>query len=341
MTSRSERMAGHRRHVPVIAHVGFHKTATSWFQSIFYPAVRTHRVVDRLTVRSAMLAGHAYRFDPADARARLGIDKGPAILCDEDLSGVLHNGGLLTTFLASAIADRLHAVVPEAEIVLFVREQAAMAAACYHQYVREGGTASIGRYLFPDQHRHLAKLRPFKTPRFDFAQMDYAGLIRRYDALFGRERVHVFAYEAFAHDPAGFLAAYCDRLGIEAEECPAHECAVNASHRRGTLALARVLNLFTERSVADKRVLVHIPYWYGARKWLLRQLDAFPLMGTRPSAEALLGPQTTAWIRGEFAPMNRWLADRMGSDLAALGYALDAKPANRPERPPMLRALRN
>ncbi|WP_157216621.1 sulfotransferase [Flavisphingomonas formosensis] len=341
MTSRSAAIARRCARAPVIAHVGFHKTATSWFQRIFYPRVSTHRLIDRVAVRGAMLAGDAYHFDPAEARARLDIDAGPAILCDEDLSGVLHNGGLLTTFLASALADRLYAVIPEAAIVLFVREQTAMAAACYHQYVREGGTASISRYLFPDQHRHLAKVRPFKTPRFDFAQMDYAGLIQRYDSLFGRDRVHVFAYEAFARDPAGFLADYCERLGMEAEPASDGDYAVNASHRRGTLALARVLNLFTERSVADKRVLLHIPYWYGLRKRLLRGLDALPLMGARPEAEALLGPQTTAWIRGRFAPMNRWLADRMGLDLVDLGYALDAEPAARPARPAMLRAMRN
>ena len=324
-----------------LIHIGVHKTATSWFQADFYPRVRNARYINRVAVRQVLLGGNGYRFDAAAARETLGFDEGDrAILCDEDLSGVLHNGGVATTFLAAAIADRLHAASPDAEIVIFVREQVAMAAACYHQYVREGGTASARRYLFPENYRHLTKMRPFKTPRFDFAQFDYRGLIERYDALFGRDRVHVFAYEEFARDRPGFLDKFTRRLSLDIDLDSLLQRRVNASYRSGTLALARFFNLFTERSVADKRMIVHIPYWYPARKAVLRQLDRLPL-GGRPDAERLIGNDTTAFIRGEFAPMNRWLAERTQTDLVALGYAFDSPSVLRPTRAAWLRALRN
>ena len=323
-----------------LVHIGLHKTASSWFQTCFYPHVRNRRTVDRVDVRRLLLGGTGYSFDATATREALGLER-PLILCDEDLSGILHNGGIVTTYLARATAERIHAVAPDAEIILFVRAQVPMAAACYHQYVREGGTASVRRYLFPENYRHLTKQRPFKTPRFDFAQFDYPGLIRCYDVLFGPARVHIFAYEAFARDPKGFLDKFAAYFGLDVRMGEIQRPRVNSSYRWGTLAIARILNLFTARSVADKRVIIHIPYWYPIRKKLLQMLDRLPLLGPRPNPEALLGDTVSAWIRGHFADANQHLAERMQVDLQALGYALDALPAPRPTRPAFLKALRN
>lgn len=327
-----------------IVHIGLHKTATSWFQARFYPRLTSHRYADRLLVRTVMLGGTAWEFDPAHARAALGFDAPgpPPLICDEDLSGVLHNGGILTTFLARAVADRLHAVAPEAQIVVFVREPAAMCAALYSQYLREGGTGSARRYLFPEEYRHLTKLRPFKTPRFDLSQLDALGLIRHYDRLFGGENVHVFAYEAFARDRDRFLAGYRARLGLAGTVADGGDGRVNTAYRRGVMPLARALNLFTARSVADKRVLVHVPYWYPVRKGLLARLNRLRVFGPPPPPERLFGASATAWLRRHFAPMNRALSERMGTDLAAFGYATEeGPPIERPRRPAWLRALRN
>ena len=326
-----------------IIHIGLHKTATSWFQTHFYPVLTSHRWIDRITVRKVLLGGNAFDFDAGEARRALGFDdKGPPLaLCDEDLSGILHNGGLMTSFLASGLAERVHAVAPEAQIVIFVREPLALAAARYHQYLREGGTGSPRRYLFPEDYRHLSKVRPFKVPRFDISQLDSTGLIDRYDMLFGRENVHVFAYEAFAKDSLAFLSAYKSRLGIEGGPDTA-KATVNASYRRGLLPLARLLNLFTERSVADKKVIMHVPYWYAARKYLLARLNRLPLFGAPPSPVALFGAQVAAWLRAQFSAANRKLAERMDLDLASLGYETGEQAhVERPMRAAWLRALRH
>jgi len=324
-----------------IIHVGLHKTASSWFQACFYPFVTSHRWIDRLAVRRALLTA-AFGFDSAAARRALGLDDQslPYLICDEDLSGVLHNGGLISGFLARRLAERLHMMAPEARIVIFVREPVSFAAACYQQYVREGGTGSPRRYLFPEQYRHLSKVRPFKTPRFEAAQLDATGLIAHYDSLFGRENVHVFAYEQFALDSTGFLTRFKPELDILGGPDRAG-LPVNASYRYGLLPIARVLNLFTERSVADKRVILHIPYWYAARKYLLAGFNRLALFGKRPSPETLFGADAVAWLRYRFSEPNRRLADRMEIDLAALGYDLDAPEAPRPSRPAWLQALRN
>jgi hypothetical protein len=94
------------------------------------------------------------------------------------------------------MAQRLHESFPESEIIIFVRAQPDAAASWYAQYVREGGTASPRRYFFPDEYLFPGRNMPFKIARFDFSQLDFAGLIQEYDRLFGRDRVHVFAFRA-------------------------------------------------------------------------------------------------------------------------------------------------
>lgn len=317
-----------------ILHIGLHKTATTWFQRHVYSASESHRFIDRRLLRSVILGTPALTFDAAAARRALGLDEAdtPVIICDEDLSGVLHNGGLSARFAAVAVAHRLHELAPGAQVVVVVRAQPRLAVSTYQQYLREGGTASPRRYLFPEEHRHLGHARPLKAARFDFSSMDHQLLIGLYDRLFGRENVHVFAYESFVADPAAFLREFRARLGYAMRGEPAVGRRVNASYRRGLLPVARLLNLFTERQVADKRVLVHVPYWYWLRKRLLERLNRLAVFGRPPGPEALFGADAVRWIEARFAPGNRLLAERMGMDLGALGYPVQ-EPAVAPTKP--------
>lgn len=316
-----------------IVHIGYHKTATSWFQDAVYPQVDGYRMVDRGLIRRTFLGGDAFDFDPAAARTALQMDTGlpPPILCEEDLSGFLHQG-LASGYVAREAARRLHETLPDARIVIFVRAQPSAAVSWYLQYLREGGTASIRRYLFADAYAHAGHDRPFKLPRFDFSQIDYAGLIRRYDALFGAQNVFVIPYESLSRDREGTLRAMSERLG--APLAARSTKRVNGGYRRALMPLARAANLFTERAVPGKTTLVHLPYWYVVRKALFAQLNRSPLFGRTPKADTLLDQQTRDWIAQRFATSNRWLEQRIGEPLAALGYPLDPppQPVDRPGR---------
>lgn len=315
-----------------IIHVGYHKTATSWFQRHVYPTLASHRYIDRQLVRSTFLAGDAFDFDSQAARRALGLDDtslSPPILCEEDLSGVLHNGPA-SGFIAREVARRLHATMPDARIVIFVRGQASAAASWYQQYLREGGTAGIHRYLFPEAYRHLGHVRPFKIPHFCFSQLDYRGLIERYDDLFGQDRVIVLPYELLTQDCPRLLRRLGALLGTQ---LPEGTCGrLNGSYRTGLIPLLRFANLFTRRSVIDKTTLVHLPYWYTVRKALFKSLNHSPLFGPTRSTRAMLGQSTLDWIAQRYWQSNRWLAERTGVDLAPLGYAVDP-PAAQVERP--------
>src|SRR5262249_2258183 len=156
----------------------------------------------------------------------------------------------------------------------------------------------------------LGRTRPLKMPRFDFTQFEYDRLIAHYDGLFGAENVFIFAYEEFAADPARFIPEFCRRLGLE-EPDGLDEMKDNGAFRPAILPLARALNLFTRRAVANKTVILHIPFWYAVRAKLLELFDRMALFGQRPSPERLLGRRTFAWIEQRFWENNRALAERM------------------------------
>lgn len=321
-----------------LIHIGFHKTGTSWFQQVLYPRVTSHRLVDRDLVRTTFMGGDAFHFDAGAARETIdnGSNAKPVLMCEEDLSGVLHIGAA-STYIAKIVAGRLQGSYPDAQIIIFVRAQPDAAASWYAQYVREGGTASPRGYFFPDEYLFPGRNMQFKIARFDFSQLEFSGLIEEYDRLFGRDRVHVFAYEQLALDPSRVLAQL-RRIGLEFPgEVPMER--VNSAYRKRLLPIARATALFTARSVMNKRTLVHLPFWFRGRLNLLNLLDRAPVFGSRVGAADILDGETRAWISAYFCAGNQWLETRMGMNLGELGYPVLA-PAAQPTAPRRARWIR-
>jgi hypothetical protein len=304
--------------VRAIVHIGYHKTATTWFQQQVYPRSVSHRWIDRARAQQALLAPCGLAFDPAEAAHLLAdpADPRPPAICEENLSGYIHNDGL-HGLMAPEAARRIKAVLPDALIVIVVRAQPGAIAASYVQYIRAGGTASIRNYLFSQTRRRGALSCPFKAPRFGFAHFEYDRLIAHYDALFGADNVLVLPYEQLAADPDAFLDAIAVASGLDVDRAGIHGKTPNRSFGRLTIALGRFLGLFTARSVADKHYLLHIPGFYHIRRKLLESLARFDRC---PRAEHLLGRRLTDDISSRYARSNARLERLRPLDLRALGY---------------------
>ncbi len=309
-----------------IVHIGYHKTATTWFQNCFYPFVKSHRYIQRREVKDAFLCAHAFSFDPQVVRARLRLDEGLLpILCEEELSGSFQTGGHLGA-LSKDIAERIYAVLPQAKIVVFIRNQIDVIASAYTQYIKQGGTYQPQRFLFPVRYRKHKGLqlyrgwKPHIKPLFFFDHFAYLGLIRHYRALFGMDNVHVFVYEAFRRDAHAFLTGYAEKLRIILDLNQLDFGVRNSAYRYWTLRLARVLHYSTYRGdVVDRGC--GIPVFRS--KSLKRQLDRFNktrFAGRVLSPCELLGSEIVAFIQEYFAESNRQLADETGLPLAAYGY---------------------
>ena len=307
-----------------IVHIGYPKTATTWFQTEFYRHVSGRRYVERNELRHAFLWANELTFDPERVRETLQGDKpGDLLICEEGLSGYLHNGGVLEC-VTRAFADRLHRMLPDADIVIMLRSQPSIIASTFQQYVRAGGTHSPKRYLFP--HSYLLKnhVEDYKIPLQDVAHFDYLPLVRYYRGLFGADRVHLFLYEDFEADRDDFLRRFSERLGLEVNWASVSGKRRLEAYSHPVHLLARFLNLFTYRAVLDKRYLLHIPGWYRLQRKLLTWLNKSGLRGSSPSPERLLGSEVVRWLEFRFARPNRELAELTGLPLAAHGWLLEA-----------------
>lgn len=179
------------------------------------------------------------------------------------------------------------------------------------QYVKGGGTFGLRRYLFGrDRFSPVAPERD-EAPGFNLDHFDYVRLITHYDGLFGPERVHVFRYEDFRADPRGFAAAYAARFGLDIDLAHIDWGTRNPSLSLPLLWLARAMNLFTRRAVADKSWLVHIPGWYGLSRRLLRRANGSGRFGRPLGMRDLLDDALAARLRSHFAPGERLLAARL------------------------------
>lgn len=303
-----------------VVHVGYHKTASTWFQHRFYPHVRSHRYVsDRDLVKEVLVGPHAFAFDARIARARLGLEAGgPVIVCEENLSGSFETGGHQGA-LSKELAVRVHEILPRARIVIFVRHQVDIIASAYAQYVKRGGTHPPRHFVFPGQYRRGPWRDPGKKPLFAFEHFSYVGLIGHYRKLFGADRVHVFAYEDFRADPREFLAAYARTLGLAVDLDEVNFRSANTAFRHRTLRLARALYHLTYRGVADKRCLVPTRH-YRTLRTLLDRFDASRWAGRKLSSREILGPEIVAFIEQFYAHGNRVLAAETGLPLAAHDY---------------------
>ena len=301
-----------------IVHIGYHKTATTWFQGQVWPTVTSHAYIPRAVTERALMTPPGMHFDPAAARAELGLRerRRPVLLSDESLSGYPHNGGMHGLF-GPEMARRIHAILPDAQIVIFVRNQRQIVRATYAQYVSGGGTWSLRRYLGGKAGRHGALTRSFKAPAFEWELFAFDRLIAQYDALFGAESVHVYPYE-WLREPDAFLIRLRHDLGMALPAGLAARPRANRSLGQGALLALRFANLFTRQSVVNKTTLIDLPGGQGLRhaaKWLVKRFPSRPLR---------LPADIEAHIDAFYGESNARLAAMRRLPLAALDYPLAA-----------------
>ena len=299
-----------------IVHIGYHKTATTWFQGQVWPAATSHDYIPRAVTQRALLSPPGMHFDADEAGAVLALAERdrPVLLSEENLSGYPHNGGM-HGLIGPEMARRVHAVLPDAQIVIFVRNQREIVRATYAQYVSGGGNWSLRRYLGGKAGRHGALTRAYKAPAFEWEHFAFDRLIAHYDALFGAESVHIYPYE-WLREPEAFLIRLRHDLGMALPAGLAARPRANRSLGRGALLALRCANLFTRQSVVNKTTLIDLPGGQGLRhavKWLVKRF---------PSRSLRLPADIEAHIDAFYGESNARLAAMRGLPLAALGYPL-------------------
>lgn len=303
-----------------IVHIGYHKTASTWFQRQFYPNVRNARYIPQLDVIRAFKRHNVLGGDKAALRQALGGSGTPhAIVCDETLCGAFrerHLQGVNTWAAAHVLAD----VMPDADIVIFLRAQPEMMAATYIEYVRSGGIKSPSAY-FGLENNEIQSLQAAMSDKTDLSHFEYDRFLSIYDNLYSNNRIHVFLYEDFKENSFDFLVRFSSKLKFDVNLENIDMAAENKSYRSSTLYLARMMNHFGQGD-NGYTVPINIPGFFRHSRRLLHHLNHIPSNGRPLTPTELFGPDMVAQLERRFAPSNQRLLAMRDLALAENGYPL-------------------
>jgi len=220
----------------MLIHIGYHKTATSWLQALYFSQHPSfHYPIDYEQLWQHLISPHGLDFNLDNAKKYFNtvltapLDKTP-IISSERLSGNPHSGG----FDSKEIADRLKQIFPQAKILIVIRNQADMILSNYKQYIKAGGIATLEDYINPPVDGRL--------PLFRLDNFKYDKLAQYYCSLYGKENVSIMLYEHFQQQPINFIASLNQFAGITTDINYHFQQKVNASPSDQYIALKRYAN---------------------------------------------------------------------------------------------------
>lgn len=310
----------------VLLHIGYHKTATTWFQSQLFP--RADLGFSALSARSlvhrALCVPHALAGDGGEAIRQVVAEANDAtargrqfVISHERLSGYPASGG----FDAGLLAERLKRHFPNARVFCLFREQRAMILSAWRQQVVDGGGLSLRHFIDPPE----PDIR--RVPSFDPAMYRYTHLLQRYRALFGAENVLFRPYEEFRARPEAVLSGLAALLGSDPLQEAARPLASgmtthNPSLTAPVLHLQRFLNIHFARTQLSPDCRVDL----GAKpiRAFARAIDRGIGRRLFRAADARSRKQALARIADRFGAYfdqdNERLSALVGLNLAEFGY---------------------
>jgi hypothetical protein len=223
------------------------------------------------------------------------------VLSDETLVHPVHQ---------SLIAKRLSSVLPEAHILITIRNQYDLIASYW---------AAHGRNLKGVPGPYLGKTVTFddwfafeaQAKRSFFSRLDFYRLYQIYAEIFGADRVHVMTFEELAGKPVPFAHALAALIGVDENEMSELIMSPPAKTRPSE-ATAKYRAL--RARMLPKVALSQIPGGAAVRRAINRFIEAGPPLAVT------LTPAQRDIIGERFGPGNKALAATIGVDLAGLRY---------------------
>ncbi|MBW2290978.1 MAG: sulfotransferase [Deltaproteobacteria bacterium] len=298
-----------------ILHIGYQKTATTWLQKV----VLKHHPELALVLRSTKgadwlensIGQHPFAFKPDRIRTAYSECIEPFLgrlpfVSHEAWIGDPYTGGRNTP----ENARRLHAIFPEARVVIVVREPIDMIKSMYRQYVQEGGALDCDSLL--------TARYPQRT-YFDRNFLNYDEVLDLYVGLFGRDRVCALPYELVVDSPQQFLddlLKFCgvSPLNLDDIKQRRKQRPRNRGLSMPSLAVARRLNRILGSAFNPTPLLPQrLATWRELRHLLQRRVD--PRLGSQSwndSGNPLLSNERVEQLESHYRPHNERLEREYG-----------------------------
>lgn len=296
-----------------IIHIGFPKTGTKWFQKQLFPKVKNSIFINLNKLKTSIIEPNTLEYSKKFNRLVLFEDE-RLIISDENLLGSIQVGGMQRLH-TKEMAHRLKHLFPEAQIIIFLRNQTGLIASAYLQYIKMGGNYSEKRYLFDKDYSFTGKRKLFS---FDFFKYDE--LVDYYQKLFGKDKVFVYLYEDFALSPKYFVEKLIKKHEFEVDLSDLNFEPINERYGKIMVILSKILSSFTKRPLIFKYYLIHIPKWHYISRELKRYISSKKLFGRKQTDEQVLGQKTVQYIKSYYQSSNKNLSELVGYDEKLIEY---------------------
>lgn len=305
--------------IPILVHIGYHKTATTWLQNCIFNSsdigfVSPWGPQAGIAVNTFVVQNPFY-FDPESARAALwtGIQNAQR----RSLLPVLSNEAMCGTAeprkrYERDVADRLYQALPNAKVLITIRNQNEAILSHYREAVAAGATYSIDQYL-----ESPSKSSGFAAP-CQIDHFEYDVITNYYMSLFGKMSVLVLPQEKLRSEPQKYLDALLDFVELNRSVVPASkDMRVGSS---GTALQFRrfcnILNIGVRKPGIGNRIGPRLVGRFG------RLAERSVPTSLNWKIEEHMRNVVTSHVGGYFADSNKRLQSLTGLDLARWGYCL-------------------
>lgn len=296
----------------VVFHIGYSKTATTWFQKYYFPKVVNSSYVLLRDANRIFLNTDFFVFDSQKARKDLiAISKNKNLLVSSEHFTTAISFGRHYGYISAGIANKIHATFPEAHIVVFLRRQQSLICSAYQQYIKNGGTFGFKRWFYSGD-------------VFNKEHLIFDKLISYYDGLFGKSNVHVYLFEEFRENQVEFLKKMNEELGFEVDFEKISFAKVNRGIRKGLFFLLKIMNYFYNKPLGTKRCIIHIPGMIHIERAVYKYLNPYRFFGSFLSEKDFLSRKDIENIKQFYSRSNTILSKRIDAEkLRRFGYFLE------------------
>lgn len=283
----------------VIVHVGYPKTASTWFQDEYFKHITNYNVVNKKTVNKLICFKDSILFDFNNASAPLDYLQGNLLLTSELLLNSFNNWNYGNGVIVNA--QKIKAYFPTAKIIIFIRNQKDIICSAYQQYVKLGGSYGVKKYIYGGRN-------------FNFEHLLYDRVINYYESLFGKDAVHVYLYEDFKNDQKGFLEKFNNDFGFIVTSKQISFKPVNIGLRKGLYYVLRFFNLFSNNMIGKKALLVPLPCIMKIVFFMYNHFNKYKIFGKYMNSNNMLSAIDIEYIKNYYKNSNRNLAVRFGEE---------------------------
>ncbi|MFP4555382.1 MAG: hypothetical protein ACLFNU_00805 [Bacteroidales bacterium] len=299
-----------------IIHIGYNKTATTWFQQNLFPFVRNCHYVKPKIINKELIYKDHYLFEKQKTRDFFeSLSNKRLLISSEDFCLTARSN----PFFKVGILKRVKETFPDAHMIVFIRNQLDRLLSLWLFYIKNsGGTYSFEKFIANKISRKYGG-----HSDISLNNLRYHYFLNSMVEIFGRENVSIYLYEEFASSNLQFTSLFCERHNFEVDLEKINFSKANEGLRKHLVPLYRFTNLFTKPKILHRNFALNIPGFDKLISKKLYVLNNFKLMGKKVSPKDFANKKTLDYIADYYKESNSILVKQFGLPLKKFGYPLE------------------